>query len=121
MEYAQLLCAYRQAPTRSDHLKFSYFSICNCELDKVEIYRLKTLPFGATHTVYNFLRLSGMLYAIMVRGLFLVTANFYDDFILASPPQLQDSAARGMELVFSLTTWLYAKEGKKATVLRSVC
>ena len=108
-------------PIRSDHLKFAYFSIYNCELDEVQIYRLKTLPFGATHSVYNFLRLARMLYTIMVRGLFLMTTNFYDDFILASPPQLQESTARGMELVFLLTGWLYAKEGKKATVFDSIC
>ena len=39
-----------------------YFSIYNCESDEVQIYRLKTLPFGATHSVYNFLRLAPMLY-----------------------------------------------------------
>lgn len=37
------------------------------------------------------------------------------------PPQLQESAARGMELVFLLTGWFYAKEGKKATVFGSIC
>ena len=116
-----LKSAYRQVPIRSDHLKFAYFSIYNCELDKVEICRLKTLPFGATHSVYSFLRLARMLYTIMVRGLRLFTANFYDDFILASPLHLQDSAARGMELVFLLTGWLFAKDGKKATSFDSVC
>ena len=115
-----LKSAYRQVPIRSDHLKFAYFSIYKCESDEVQIYRLKTLPFGATHSVYNFLRLARMLYTIMVRGLFLMT-NFYDDFILASPPQLQESASRGMELVFLLTGWIYAKEGKKATVFDSAC
>ena len=80
-----LKSAYRQVPIRCDHLKFAYFSIYNCEVDAVEIYRLKTLPFGATHSVYNFLRLARMLYTILVKGLFLITTNFYDDFILASP------------------------------------
>ena len=116
-----LKSAYRQVPIRADHLKFAYFSIYNCETDQVEVYRLKTLPFGATHSVYNFLRLARMLYTIMVRGLFLLTANFYDDFILASPPQLRDSASSGMELVFLLTGWLFAKEGKKSTTFSSVC
>ncbi len=116
-----LKSAYRQVPIRADHLKFAYFSIYNCESDKVEVYRLKTLPFGATHSVYNFLRLARMLYTIMVRGLFLMTTNFYDDFILASPPQLRESASSGMELVFMLTGWLYAKEGKKSTNFGSVC
>ena len=44
-----LKSAYRQVPIRPDHLKFAYFSIYNCEVDAVEICRLKTLPFGATH------------------------------------------------------------------------
>ena len=116
-----LKSAYRQVPIRADHLKFAYFSIYNCETDQVEVYRLKTLPFGATHSVYNFLRLARMLCTIMVRGLFLLTANFYDDFILASSPQLRVSASSGMELVFMLTGWLFAKEGKKSTILGSVC
>ena len=116
-----LKSAYRHAPIRADHLKFAYFSIYNCEAERVEVYQLKTLPFGATHSVYNFLRLARMLYTIMVRGLFLLTTNFYDDFILASPPQLRDSASSGMEHVFMLTGWLFAKEGKKSTVFDSVC
>ncbi len=116
-----LKSAYRQVSIKSDHLKFAYFSIYNCEFDKVEVYRLKTLPFGATHSVYNFLRLARMLYTIMVRGLYLMTTDFYDDFILASPPQMRESAANGMELVFMLTGWLFAKEGKKATVFDPIC
>ena len=98
-----LKSAYRQVPIKSEHLKFSYFSIYNCELGKVQIYRLRTLPFGATHSVYSFLRLSRMLYAIAVRGLRLMTTNFYDDFILTSPPGLKESSQNGMELVFMLT------------------
>ena len=113
--------AYGQAPIRADHLKFAYFSVYNCEKDAVEVYRLKTLPFGATHSVYNFLRLARMLYTITVRGLFLLTTNVYDDFILATPPDLKDSAANSMELVFMLTGWLYAKDGKKATTFGPLC
>eukprot|EP00435_Cladocopium_sp_Y103_P067586 s1136_g30.t1 len=75
--------AYRQVPVREDHLKFSRFCIYNCETGKPEIYQLLTLPFGATHSVYGFLRLSRMLYTIATRGLYLLTTNFCDDFILA--------------------------------------
>ena len=57
----------------------------------------------------------------MVRGLYLLTTNFYDDFILASPPQLRESAANGTEVVFMLTGWLFAKDGKKATVFDPIC
>ena len=116
-----LKSAYRQGPIKSEHLKFGYFSIYNFELGRAQIYRLKRLFFGATHSVYSFLRLSRMLYAIAVRGLRLLTTNFYDDFILASPPGLKESSQNGKELVFKLTGWEFARSGKKAKEFDVVC
>ena len=72
-----LKSAFRQVPIRGDHLKFGYFSVYNWELERAQIYRLKTLHFGATHSVYSFLRLARMLYSIAVQGLKLLTTNFY--------------------------------------------
>ena len=116
-----LKSAYRQVPIRSDHLRFAYFSIFNAKLQKVEIYQLRTLPFGATHSVYSFLRLSRMLFAIASKALFLLTTNFYDDFLLASKPALVDSASNSMELLFMITGGEYAKDGKKATCFDNIC
>ena len=105
-----LKAAYRQIPVRKDHLKYAYFSIYNHELDAVEIYRSRTLPFGATHSVYSFLRLAKMLHFIACKGPRLLTTNFYDDVILASGPDLQDSAKNCLELVFIFTGWVYARD-----------
>ena len=116
-----LKSAYRQVPIRQDHLCFSYFCIYNCESGKAEIYQLLTLPFGATHSVYSFLRLARMLYTICTRQLFLLTTNFYDDYILASLPNSVESAKNSMELVFLLTGWNFDRDGKKATSFGSVC
>ena len=116
-----LKSAYRQVPIKASHLKFAYFSVFNHKLGYPQIFRLKTLPFGATHSVYSFLRLSRMIYAIATRGLFLLTTNFYDDFILASPSCLQQSSKSGLELIFLLTGWTYATEGKKATTFDVKC
>ncbi len=91
------------------------------EIGEAQIYRLRTLPFGATHSVYSFLRLARMLYWIAVKGLRLLTTNFYDDFILASPPSLKESARNSMELIFMLTGWEFARSGKKATEFGVVC
>lgn len=63
-----LKSAYRQIPVRPDHLKFAYFCIYNCENDGVEICRSRTLPFGATQSVYSLLRLSRMLHCVACRG-----------------------------------------------------
>ena len=116
-----LKSAYRQVPIRQDHLCFSYFCIYNVESDKAEVYQLLTLPFGATHSVYSFLRLARMLYTICTRQLFLLTTNFYDDYILASLPNSVESAKNSMELVFLLTGWNFDRDGKKATSFGTVC
>ena len=87
----------------------------------MEVYRSRTLPFGATHSVFSFLRLARMLHCIATRGAKLVTTNFYDDFILASSPLLQDSARNSMEPIFMLTGWDYATERRKVTSFGEVC
>ena len=85
------------------------------------MYQLRTLPFGATHSVYSFLRLARMLYTICTRELFLLTTNFYDDYILASLPNSVESSKNSMELVFMLTGWKFDMDGKKATSFGTVC
>ena len=116
-----LKSAYRQVPVKPDHYRFSYFSIYNYKLERPEIYRLKTMPFGAVHSVYAFLRLARMLFSIATKGLFLMCTNFYDDFVLASKPSLTASASCSMEMVFLLTGWVFAQEGSKATQFDCVC
>ena len=116
-----LKSAYRQVPIREDHLRFSYFCIYNCETGQAETYQLVTLPFGATHSVYSFLRLARMLYTVCARQLFLLTTNFYDDYILASLPGSVESAKNSMELVFMLTGWKFDMDGKKSTSFGTVC
>ena len=116
-----LKSAYRQIPIQESHLKFGYFCIYNHKKKSPEIYRSLALPFGATHSVYSFLRLARMLHAIATRQLHLVTTNFFDDFILASPKELCDSASKSLEVLFLLTGWDYAMEGKKSTSFSDVC
>ena len=54
------------------------------------------------------------------KALHLLCTNFYDDYILASKPALCTSARCSLELVFHLTGWLFADEGKKATSFSSL-
>lgn len=106
---------------REDHLKYGYFCIYNPETKSVEVSRSRTLPFGATHSVYSFLRLAKMLRSVACRGPELITTNFYDDFVLASHPLLQESTKNCMELVFLFTGWDFAKDGRKATEFSRIC
>ena len=116
-----LKSAYRQILIKESHLRFAYFCIYNHKSGRPEIFRSLSLPFGATHSVYSFLRLARMLHAIATRQLFLITTNFFDDFILASPQELADSSSRSLEVLFLLTGWDYAMEGKKATNFSETC
>ena len=116
-----LKSAYRQVAIRQDHLKYAYFSVYNCELHRPEIYQLVTLPFGATHSVYNFLRLARMIHSIGARAVYLINAHFYDDFVLLSRPAGKASAGHAMEVLFMLLGWEYAREGKKATTFSVTC
>ena len=116
-----LTSAYRQVPIKPGHYKFAYVCIYNCKKGCAEIYKMNTMPFGATHSVYCFLRLARCLYSLATRGLYLLTTNFYDDFILAAKPGLCESSKNSMELLFMLTGWLYARDGKKSTAFASHC
>lgn len=116
-----LKSAYRQVPISEVHLKYAFFSVYNHCKDCAEIYQLVTLPFGATHSVYCFLRLARLLHSLAARGLYLINTNFYDDFVMLSRPASAASSDQCTELLFMLTGWLYAKEGKKATSFSSIC
>ena len=108
-----LKSAYRQIPVREEHLRYAYFSIYTCQKGHAEVYQLVTLPFGATRSVYAFLRFAKMLLFIATQGLFLLSKNFFDDLILLSRPAAQENASRAMELVFMITGWKFTREGKK--------
>ena len=61
-----LKSAYRQVPIRASHYKYAYFSVFNHELGTPQIYHLKTIPFGATHSAYCFLRLARLCMLLQV-------------------------------------------------------
>ena len=51
----------------------------------------------------------------------LLTTNFYDDFVLACQPCLKESGKNSMEMLFLLTGWEYAVDGRKATEFGTMC
>lgn len=116
-----LKSAYRQVPVATSHLKYGYVCVYNPISKTPEVYRMLTLPFGASHSVYSFLRLARTLFELATKSLLLLTTNFYDDFVLASPDCLKTSSANSMEMLFLLTGWSYARDGKKATAFSRHC
>lgn len=116
-----LSAAYRQIPICEEHRKFAYVCVFNPGAARPAIFRLTTMPFGATHSVFAFLRLSRQIHALACRALRIPLTNFYDDFIMASAPELSQSCSSSMEVLFNLLGWAYAKEGDKATTFGPTC
>lgn len=77
---------------KEPRLTYAYFSVYNREKGRAEVYQMVTQPFGVTHSVYCFLWFAKMLRFIATRGLFLMNANFYDDFVLLWRQEIRDSA-----------------------------
>ena len=116
-----LKSGYRQVPVASSHLKYGYVCVYNPDSKKAEVYRMLTLPFGASHAVCSFLRLARTLFELATKGLMLLTTNSNDDFVLASPYCLQLSSTNSIEMLFLLTCWSFARDGKKATAFGRRC
>ena len=77
-------------------------------------YKSVALPFGATGSVYGFVRVSQALWFIATKLLKAITSHYFDDF-----PMIERAAgARVLSLSFGavldLLGWQYAKDGDKA-------
>ena len=108
-----LTSAYRQVPVRPNYYRYAYVGVYNCRKGCAEIYRMRTMPFGATHSVFCFLRLARCLYS----------------FTFLQPTSTMTSSWRQSRAYVNLQTawkcyssgWLFAREGKKSTAFSSCC
>lgn len=97
-----LKSVYRQVPISSE-MTICVFPTSAFTTVSVNVLRCTSwlhFFFGATHSVYSFLRLSRSLYIFAARALYLLTTNFYDDYILASRPGSMDLARNSMDFFF---------------------
>ena len=76
-----LSAAYRQLgiSPKSEHV--SYISVFNPHLKRPEVYLMRALPFGASRSVYSFLRASHALWWLGCVSLGLAWSRFFDDFV----------------------------------------
>ena len=107
--------AYRQLPLSPEMERFSHIAAWCPESGRAEAFRLKCLPFGATASVYHFLRCSAALWYIACVGGCLLVTSYFDDFLLASPDELKTSSANFLEFILLATGWTFARDGDKAT------
>ena len=110
-----LKSAYKQLAIAESSLQFAYVAIYNPYKKKAELYQLLAAPFGATRSVYSFLRISHAICFTGVKALKIMWSVFFDDYVVfAQDPHARNTEA-AVELLFKLLGWNFAIDGDKAT------
>lgn len=76
-----LSAAYRQLAIHEGSLSHAYIACYNPFSQRAEVYQLLALPFGATASVFSFLRIVHSLWWLGCTALHICWASFFDDFI----------------------------------------
>eukprot|EP00435_Cladocopium_sp_Y103_P046499 s2235_g13.t1 len=76
-----LSAAYRQLGVSPGSRWVSYIAVFDPATRKPKVFAMKALPFGASRSVYGFLRVAHSLWWLGCVALKLVWSNFFDDFV----------------------------------------
>lgn len=106
--------AYKQLALSEDALWASYVAIFNPVVKKPELYHLLAAPFGATRSVYTFLRVAHSIWFLGVAALSLMWTCFFDDFVTLATSPLAANTSDTVKLLFKLLGWIIAEDGDKA-------
>ena len=109
-----LSAAYRQLCVAPSSYKFAHICVFDPTSSTAKVFRQVCLPFGSRSAVNAFIRCARCIQWIAARCLYLPTTCYYDDFVVASTPQLAANSESSMSLLLDLLGWRYDKEGPKA-------
>eukprot|EP00438_Fugacium_kawagutii_P018747 Skav204386 [mRNA] locus=scaffold2947:24764:26011:+ [translate_table: standard] len=105
--------AYRQIAIKPEHLDLAWISVFDPTAGKVRLFRMESMPFGATASVSAFLRISQAIKLIGIAGCALVWSSFYDDFVCVCEPTAVQQTERMVEVLFSSLGWELSKDDDK--------
>ena len=91
----------------------SFISIWDCERKEPALFRPKALPFGASKSVYSFLRTSHSLWWLACKALSIVWTLYYDDFVCMSSKALASHTDNCVRAFFFLLDWKFSSSGDK--------
>ena len=95
--------AYKQFAVSPSSLAHSAIAVPNMEGGEPDIYFTRVLPFGATASVYHFLRIAETLKLILRRKLGLIMCCYFDDYPCATYRSLsslsQFAAEKALDLL----------------------
>ena len=105
--------AYRQIAIRSDHLDLAWIVVWNPGSQKPAVFRMMTMPFGATASVGAFLRLSQAIKAIGIACGGLVWSSFCDDYVCICREGTEVQTDRMVRLLFKSLGWQLSVDVEK--------
>ena len=111
-----LSLAYRQLSVSAGSADYSYISVFNPYNGMASLFRQVALPFGSKAAVNAFIRCARCLQWIAAKCLSIPVSCYFDDFVLASPPQLFENTNSAMCLMLSLLGWQFDETGPKADI-----
>ena len=97
--------AYRQLAVRKSHLDFAWISVWDPSSRQPALFKMETLPFGATASVSAFLRLSQAIKVLGITCGNLIWSSFYDDFVCVCREGTEEQTDRMVRLIFKSLGW----------------
>jgi hypothetical protein len=105
--------AYRQIGIAEDHLRFAWICVWSPPDQGPRLFRMESMPFGATASVGAFLRLSQALKCLGITRAALVWSSFYDDFVCVCPASAADQVDRMIRMFFQALGWQLSTDEAK--------
>ena len=105
--------AYRQIAIREDHLDLAWISVWDPTKGSPSVFRMESMPFGATASVGAFLRISQAVKRIGISLCGLVWSSFFDDFLCVCREGTQTQTDRMVRLLFKTLGWRLSEDAEK--------
>ena len=100
-----LSSAYRQLGVSPCSKWVSYVAVFDPGTNGPKVFAMRALPFGASNSVYSFLRVAHSLWWLGCKALYLTWSNFFDDFITLARSGGADLVSIVAQQFFKLLGW----------------
>ena len=107
-----LSSAYRQLGVSPTSKWVSYIAVYNPETKKAEIFSMRALPFGASRSVYGFLRVAHSLWWLGCVAMKFLWTSFFDDFVTLARKEETRSMDISASQFFKLLGWIVSAGDK---------
>ena len=112
--------AYRQIAVKKAHLDLAWIVVWNPVEQSPALFKMRTMPFGATASVGAFLRLSQAIKSIGIASCGLVWTAFYDDYVCVCREGTEAQTDRMVRFLFKTLGWDLSEEPEKDRPFSSV-